>query len=281
MSAVADPPAAALPADGPLDGTAWEDPPRRRVSGDAPVLAVEGFQGPLDWLLDMAAARKIDLTKLSIAALIEAFAIAMQTALARPDSAKIEHWAAWIVMAATLTELRSKLLLPPDSPEATAARAQAEALQRALVARAELRIVADWLERRPQLGREVFPRGAPEAQSGRRFGDLTDLLRACLVALRVPQGEESPSRLMRPRFWTVAEAIGRIRDVLGEHPDGAAFRILLPPVAGGPARDLRCKAAVASTLLAGLELARAQDASIDQTEDFGAITLRVVVAAKP
>jgi segregation and condensation protein A len=83
----------------------------------------------------------------------------MQAALAGRDGSRIGHWAAWTVMAATLTELWSRLLLPADAPEARAAAEEAEALRRQLLDRARMRLAADWLERRPRLGREVFARG--------------------------------------------------------------------------------------------------------------------------
>src|SRR5271157_5726760 len=125
---------------------AWEDPPRGARRDAPPVLAVAGFTGPLDWLLEMVRAQKIDLARLSIAALIEAFAQAMTAALTdrngvgrngvgRP-AARIEHWAARTVMAASLTELWSRLLLPPDAPAARSAAAEAEALRQLLLERA-------------------------------------------------------------------------------------------------------------------------------------------------
>jgi len=179
---------------------AWEDKPRAARSDAAPVLSVEGFAGPLDWLLELARAKKLDLAKLSIAALIEAFVTAMQAALAGRDTARIGHWAVWTVMAATLTELWSRLLLPPDSREAKAAQAEAEALRQQLLNRARMRSAADWLERRPQLGRDVFARGRPELHLGRGgAGDLTELLRACLVALRVPEAVAETYCPGRPR----------------------------------------------------------------------------------
>ncbi len=126
-------------------------------------------------------------------------------------------------MAAQLTELRSRLLRPDDAPAAQTEQAEAEALRRHWVLRTEM-AAADWLERRPQLGRQVFARGRPEAGQGAGLagtraghdpedglaegaaadaaadagavrardeapvegGDITDLLRACLVALRLP-----------------------------------------------------------------------------------------------
>jgi len=190
---------------------AWEDKPRAARSDAAPVLAVEGFAGPLDWLLEMARAKKLDLAKLSIAALIEAFATAMQAGLASRDAARIGHWAVWTVMAATLTELWSRLLLPANSPEAKAAQAEAEALRQQLLNRARMRSAADWLERRPQLGRDVFARGRPELHLGRGgAGDLTELLRACLVALRVPEAVAESYRPRPPPLWRVTDALARM-----------------------------------------------------------------------
>jgi segregation and condensation protein A len=148
------------------DVAAWEDPPRAARSAAAPVLSVEGFAGPLGWLLAMARAKKLDLAKLSIAALIEAFVPAMQAGLAGRHAARNGHWAVWTVMAATLTELWSRLLLPADSREAKAAQAEAEALRQQLLNRARMRGAADRLERRPQLRRDVFALGRPELALG-------------------------------------------------------------------------------------------------------------------
>jgi hypothetical protein len=104
--------------------SAWEDPPRAALPDSTPVLAVDGFEGPLDWLLEMAQARKIDLARLSIASLIDAFATALEVALARQTgsrAAELGRWGGWLVMAATVAFLRSRLLLPGDSSEAKAA----------------------------------------------------------------------------------------------------------------------------------------------------------------
>jgi segregation and condensation protein A len=171
MTDTADRADAAHPADAAVAD--WEDPPRVDRADTAPVLAVDGVAGPLDWWLDMARAQKIDLSKLSIAALIGAFATALETALAKRTGIRLEHWAGWTVMAATLTELWSRLLLPPDAPAARAAVEEAEALRRHLLERARMRTAADWLDRRAQLGRDVFRRGQPEVSAANRGGDLT------------------------------------------------------------------------------------------------------------
>ena len=152
-----------------LGAAAWEDPPRSVGPNDAPVLSADGFEGPLDWLLELARAQKIDLAKLPIADLIQSFVTALDAALARPDGLPpvLSRWGDWLVMAATLTHLRSRLLLPAEAPEAQAALSEAEALRRQLVGREQMRAAADWLERQPQLGREVFARGRPEGRAAR------------------------------------------------------------------------------------------------------------------
>ena len=129
---------------------------------------------------------------------------------------------------------------------------------------------ADWLERRPQLGREVFARERPGAAAGWAgggdgspssvpavVGDLTALFRACLVALRLPD-EAVAWRPPRPPLWRVSDARARIGRLLEETP-GAARELgaLLPRLnRAASERELRCRAAVASTLLAGLQMAR-------------------------
>ena len=259
------------------DVAAWEDPPRAARSAAAPVLAVEGFAGPLDWLLELARAKKLDLAKLSIAALIEAFATAMQAGLAGRDTDRIGHWAVWTVMAATLTELWSRLLLPANSPEAKAAQAEAEALRQQLLNRARMRSAADWLERRPQLGRDVFARGRPEISlgGGGGAGDLTELLRACLVALRVPEALAETYRPRPPPLWRVTDALVRLDQLLGELPDGSPLPAFLPAIGGeDPGRTLRCRAAVSSTLIAGLERARDGALTLDQAAAWTPILVR-------
>lgn len=275
------------------DLSGWEDPPRAAGRDTAPVLSVDGYAGPLDWLLEMVRAKQLDLARLPIGALITQFAGALATALASRDVRQVERWAGWTVMAATLTELRSRLLLPVNGEASRAAEAEAEALRRRLLDRARMRQAADWLERRPQLGREVFRRGAPEANASGRGADITDLLRACLVALIVPAEQAAAYRPRPPPFWRVTDAIPHLRRWLDAVSDGGPLAAFLPAIDGDdPGRTLRCRAAVASTLVAGLELARdgavtlAQDAAwmdihVRRRDDHGAGPVEAAAAAGP
>ncbi|MBV8915028.1 MAG: segregation/condensation protein A, partial [Acetobacteraceae bacterium] len=242
----------------------WEDAPRSPPASAAPVLAVDGFEGPLDWLLELARAERIDLRKLSILGLVDAFV----TALAASARADLSRWGEWLAIAAQLALLRSRLLLPPDAADAKTARAEAEALRRRLLEGDAMRRAAAWLDARTQLGREVFGRGvmADERERSALTADIVDLLRACLVLLRVPEHAAS-YRPKLPKLWRVQDALARITRLLAERPDGGALADFLPAVAAvAPKRELRCRAAVASTLVAGLELARNGALAVVQKE---------------
>ena len=271
----------------------WEEP-RPAPPLDAPVLSVDGFEGPLDWLVEMARARKLDLARLPLLALVEAFAAALTAALGTDRAAHpapdLTRWAGWLSLAADLVRLRSGLSLHLDAAAAWAAQAEAGALCRALAGRVAAVAAADWLERRPQRGRAVFARGRPEAGApgpARRAGegaglapavagDITALLRACLVALRVP-AETGVWQPARAGLWRVADAVARIGQVLDAAPDGggAALGGFLPHIApAAPERELRCRAAVASTLVAGLELARDGGVLLEQDRPWTTIQVQ-------
>jgi hypothetical protein len=126
----------------------------------------------------------------------------------------VRHRGDWLVMAATLTHLRSRLLLPADAPGSEAAEDEAEALRRQLVSRPHVRVAADWLERQPQFWGDTFGRGGVGRASGEspwharggggsttpgRVGDITELLRAWAEAADEIVATGSPSRRRRPR----------------------------------------------------------------------------------
>ena len=180
--------------------------------------------------------------------------------------------AKWHIMAAWLTLLRTRLLLP-ELPDDTA-QAEAAGLRQRLADRDAARRLADWLEHRPQLGREVFARGEPEpAADAQPAADLTALLRACLTLLELPARE----RVWRPNpppLWRVPEALVQMRRLLAGLPQGAALEEFLPPGEGkGLTARLQRRAALASTLVAGLELSRDGAAVLDQDAAFGGIVV--------
>jgi segregation and condensation protein A len=256
-------------------GAFAEDAARAGAAGaaDAPELRLGAWEGPLDLLLELARAQRVDLAQLSIAELAGQSAAALDAALAA-RRVPLARLAGWVVMAAWLTALRARLLLPADARERAAAEREAAGLRRRLAEREAARRLADWLERRPRLGREVFGRGAAEPiVSAEPATDVTGLLRACLRLLQLSIHE----RVWRPQpplLWRVPDALARIRRLLPAlPPDGAPLARFLPPEGEGGASALQRRAALASTLLAGLELARDGDAALGQDRAFGEIRL--------
>ena len=261
-----------LPADASLA------PPLATALGAAPadslLLRLDGFEGPLDLLLDLARAQKVDLARISILALVDQYLTVIEGA----RRVRLELAADWLVMAAWLTWLKSRLLLPAETAEAEEAAGQlADRLADLLAIRAG----ALWLGARPQLGQDVFPRGAPEDhteidRSGLAL-DVPGLLRAYLAAIR----RGATTRRYRPRpltVWSVKDALGRLAMLLGSLPDWASLEHFLPETLISPVER---RAALASTLLAGLELARDGALRLRQDQAFGPILLRRTAGAEP
>ena len=235
---------------------------------DRLVLQLAGFEGPLDLLLELARKQKVDLAQISILALVEQYLAVFEGARA----VRLELAADWLVMAAWLTWLKSRLLLPAGSVEALEAEIAAETLAARLAELQLMRAAAAWLGSRPQLGHEIFPRGAPEDLVERDTSglkaDLPGLVTAYLAALR-RAGGRTRYRPAPPSLWTVQEAIERIVAMLGAGPDWADLMQFLPDHLSDPER----RAALASTLVAGLELAKGGTAQLRQEAQFGPIMI--------
>ena len=237
---------------------------------DSLVIHLEGFDGPLDLLLELARAQKVDLTKISILSLVEQYLSVIEGA----RRVRLELAADWLVMAAWLTWLKSRLLLPADALGADAAEDAAEILALRLRDLSAIRAAAAWLGKKPQLGQDVFARGAPEDHTeidrSRLALDLNALVRAYLGAVR----RGTKSRRYQPRaltLWTVQDALHRLGALLGSLPDWVSLERFLPEHLGGPTQ---LRAALASTLLASLEMARGGAVHLQQEEQFGPILVR-------
>ena len=234
------------------------------------MLSLDGFEGPLDLLLDLARGQKVDLARISILSLVEQYLAIIEGA----RRIRLELAADWLVMAAWLTWLKSRLLLPAGSDAAEEAEEAAEVLAARLEALEHVQRGARWLAIRPQLGHEVFARGAPErlirVDRSVLAADLAGLMRAYMAAVR-RGGAQHAYQPKPPRFWTVAEAMTRLERLLGRRPGWTSLAGFLPHVADDPVQR---RAAMASTLLAGLELARAGTADLRQERPFGDIFVR-------
>jgi segregation and condensation protein A len=241
-------------------------------AGEALVLHLEGFDGPLDLLLDLARSQKVDLARISILSLVDQYLAAIEAA----RSVRIELAADWLVMAAWLTWLKSRLLLPDNTAAAEEGEAAAEVLAARLRDLHAIRLAASWLGGRPQLGHEIFARGLPEdfaeTDRSRLALDLPGLMRAYLAALR--RGVRNrPYRLEPLTLWNVRDALARLSVLVGSLPDWASLDRFLPDDLGGP---LERRAALASTLVAGLEMARGGTVRLRQEAAFAPILLRRV-----
>jgi segregation and condensation protein A len=236
------------------------------------VLRLEGFEGPLDLLLDLARAQKVDLAKISILALVEQYLAVIEGA----RRIRLELAADWLVMAAWLTWLKSRLLVP-DGGDTEEGEQAADVLAARLRDLSAIRAAAARLADRPQLGQEVFARGAPEDHTeidrSRLALDLGSLVRTYLQAMRRrASGRRYQARPLS--LWSVKDALQRLGALLGSVPDWASLDRFLPDTLGSA---LECRAALASTLLAGLELARGGHVRLRQEREFGPILVRRVL----
>ncbi|MGG5808506.1 segregation and condensation protein A [Falsiroseomonas sp. CW058] len=237
-------------------------------------LRLDGYEGPLDLLLELSRSQKVDLGRISIVALVDQYLAVIEQA----RGLRLEIQADWLVTAAWLAWLKSRLLLPREETAADDPEALAERLTDRLAELERMRAGAAWLAARPQLGRDVFPRGAPESlrvedRSGLR-ADLPALCQAYVAARRRALARR-PYRPKPRRLWTVQDAIGRMQRALGEMPSWAVLQRFLPEGEVLGALDaVERRAALASTLVAGLEMARGGALELRQDRAFGPILLR-------
>ena len=242
----------------------------------APVLhlRLDGYEGPLDLLLDLARGQKLDLGTISIVSLVDQYLAVIE----RARGLRLEIQAEWLVMAAWLAWLKSRLLLPKEEAGPEDAESIAERLTDRLAELERMRAGAAWLAARPQLQRDLFPRGAPESLTVEdRSGLRADLAALCqaYVAGRRRAIAKRPYRPKPRRLWSVQEAIGRLSRVLGELPSWAVLQRFLPDGELADGLDtVERRAALASTLIAGLEMARGGALELRQERAFGPIMLR-------
>lgn len=247
------------------------------TGGGAPVLhlRLEGYEGPLDLLLELARAQKVDIAKISIVALVDQYLAVIEGA----RRVRLELAADWLVMAAWLAWLKSRLLVPPAEREPEEdAEAIAGRLTERLAELEAMRAAALWLGARPQLGRDFFGRGAPERltvedRSG-LAADLPALLQAYVAARRRALARR-PYQPKPRKLWTVQDALARLTRLVGSLPSWGVLQRFLPDELVDPVER---RAALASTLVAGLEMARGGGIELRQDRAFGPILVRAAGA---
>lgn len=205
------------------------------------------------------------------------------TAALRQATVPLGQKGDWVVMAAWLLQLRTRLLLPVAEAQ-QAAEVEAEDLRGRLVALQAAQALTTWLERRPQLGREGFPRGRPEilgvSLAATPVLDVMEFLWASLGLFDDGMADPDIVGTYQPLpldLHTVAEARERILQRLATAPDGATLDQLLPappdPSEDEERRALRWRSAWASTFSASLELAKQGTVGLEQ--DGGRQTIHV------
>jgi segregation and condensation protein A len=246
------------------------------MSEPALVLDLDGYEGPIDLLLALAREQKVDLARISILALADQYLafIAGQRRL------NLEIAADYLVMAAWLAYLKSRLLLPdPPEEEGPSAVELAEALAHRLRLLEAMQRAGATLMAQPQLGRDVFARGAPEGldRIDRPVFELSlyELLKAYATSHRRQHGQVLT--ILPSSYHSLSEALERLAQFVGRVPDWAELENFLPDeLRAGPLR----RSALASTFAALLELAKTGRLELRQDRSFGPLYLRSGVGAR-
>ena len=245
--------------------------PERDPGEPALVIDVEGFEGPLDLLLTLARQQKVDLAKISILALADQYLAFIEEA----RKLRLELAADYLVMAAWLAYLKSRLLLPPEhhEPDGISAEDMATALAHRLRRLEAIRNVAEQLLSRPQLGREVFARGLPQPIADIKKPEWSATLYDLLSAYAGQRQKQARAYVRMPKrtVWSLAEAREAVERLIGLASDWCALDDYLIAYMAEPAHAATVRA---STFAATLELVREGRVEINQQKAFAPIYLR-------
>lgn len=242
-----------------------------RVAAEALVVDVDGFEGPLDLLLTLSRTQKVDLRKISVLDLARQYLAFVE----RAKELRIELAADYLVMAAWLAFLKSRLLLPPDPEEEGPSGEELAAHLAFQLERLEaMREAAAKLMARDQKGRDFFARGVPEmverVRHVRYTATLMDLMQA--YARVRTKDEFRPFVMDRDRVMTMEQALDRMRDLIGFAGDWTDLASWMPDGWGDD--PVKRRSATASHFAASLELVKAGRLEIRQGETFAPIQVR-------
>lgn len=244
---------------------------------DVLVLDLDGYEGPIDLLLALAREQKVDLARISILQLADQYL----AFIAEQRQLQLEIAADYLVMAAWLAYLKSRLLLPdPPEDEAPSAVELAEALAHRLRLLGAMQRAGTSLMARPLLGRDVFARGAPEglAMVDQPVYELSlyELLKGYSDSHHRQHGQVLT--ILPSAYHSLSDAIEHLRRFVGHVPDWRELMAFLPDdLRGGPLR----KSTLAATFAATLELVKAGQLELRQDRAFGPLYLRSGGGARP
>jgi len=234
------------------------------------VVALDVFEGPLDLLLDLARRDKVDLTKISVARLAEQYLAFIEEA----RKLKLELAADYLVMAAWLAYLKSRLLLPrPEGPEEMSGEDMAALLAHRLRRLEAMRRVAEELSNRERLGKDFFRRGAPEGVRVTRKSLWDATLYELLVAYAHHRQHKTLSHvtIRRTPAWPLAEARAALERLVGAVKDWTALDSLLIEYL---APEGERKTVTASSFSATLEMVREGHIEMRQEKAFAPLYVR-------
>lgn len=251
----------------------FDTPPRdlAAIEAESMQVAVDGFEGPLDLLLTLARTQKVDLAKISILDLAEQYLGFVEQA----RTLRIELAADYLVMAAWLAYLKSRLLLPKsEDDEGESGEDMAAHLAFQLERLEAMRRAAAQLMGRDQLGRDFFKRGMTEMVTVRRqttwSASLSDLLKA--YASVKTRDEYKPLNVDPREVCSVELALERLKSLVGSIPDWGKLVSYLPE--GWALEPQKRRSAIASTFVAALEMAKRGEIELKQDSVFAPIYLR-------
>jgi segregation and condensation protein A len=251
------------------DASDWAGPAAPAKGDDSALyLELEGWEGPLDLLLDLARRQKVDLRQISILALVDQYLGYIEKA----EALRLELAADYLVMAAWLAYLKSALLLPKDEQEDPSPEELALRLQLRLQRLGAMREAAARLMARDRIGRDIFLRGAPEGLRIDRKTQWKSDSFALIQAYGQVKARTAPKiyHVSDRPVMTLESALDRVSAMLGLTLEWMEIREFLPPHAEPRLR----KSALASSFVAALELARLGKAEIAQEEIFGEMRIR-------
>jgi segregation and condensation protein A len=237
------------------------------------VVDVEGYEGPLDLLLALARQQKVDLAKISILALADQYLHFIEAA----RKIRLELAADYLVMAAWLAFLKSRLLLPePPSAEGPSAEQMATALANRLRRLEAIREAANRLMNRQQLLRDIFPRGEPEQIAEIKHPKYTATLYDLLTAYASQRQSRvlASVHLAKRTVWSLAEARATLERLVGSISEQDDWGVLDDYLLRHVADPTQRATVLASSFAAALELVREGQLELNQKEAFSPIYFR-------
>ena len=254
----------------PMDPLWAEEAEERGVSEPALQIDIAGFEGPLDLLLHLARNQKVDLSRISILALAEQYLTFVDSARA----IRLELAADYLVMAAWLAFLKSKLLIPKQAgDDEQSGEEMAAVLQFRLKRLEAMRDAAARLVNRNRLGRDVFARGCPELVVVERRNEYSASLYDLLTAYAIQRQRQAITnvRIAKRGVWSLKEARDILTRMVGSFKDWTALDQFLIEYMTTPEERAT---AIASSFAATLELVREGHLEVRQHDAFAPLYLR-------